>query len=79
MWNQNQTILIHFLEPQPKVVHKSKEMPNTGLHVDKYMDEKGTTNKTRGCVTPWPCDLHYKVPYSKRKLMEIQIFHHAKM
>ncbi len=50
MWNQNQTILIHFLEPQPEVVHKSKEMPNTGLHVEEYMDEKGQTNKTRGVL-----------------------------
>jgi hypothetical protein len=23
-------------------------MPNTGLHVKEYMDEKGKTNKTRG-------------------------------
>jgi hypothetical protein len=27
----------------------------------------------------WPCHLHEKVSYCKRRIMETQIFHHAKI
>jgi hypothetical protein len=35
--------------------------------------------KQKGCVTPWPCHLHEKVSEGKRRIMEIKIFHHAKI
>jgi hypothetical protein len=34
--------------------------------------------KNKGCVTLWPCHLCLKVSYGKRRIMETQIFHHAK-
>jgi hypothetical protein len=48
VWNQNQAILIHFLQTQPEVVHTSKETANTGLHVEEYMDEKAKTKQNKG-------------------------------
>jgi hypothetical protein len=30
-------------------------------------------------LTQWPCHLHEKVSYSKRRIMEIQNFHRAKI
>jgi hypothetical protein len=34
--------------------------------------------KQWGCVTLWPCHLHENISYCKRRIMETQIFHHAK-
>jgi hypothetical protein len=37
------------------------------------------TYETKGCVTLWPCHLHLNVSSGKKTIMEMQIFHHAKM
>jgi hypothetical protein len=39
----------------------------------------GKINKQGGPVTLWPCHLHRKVSSCKRRIMETQIFHHAKI
>jgi hypothetical protein len=33
----------------------------------------------KGCVTMWPCHLYFKIPQGKRRIMKIQLFHHAKI
>ncbi len=35
--------------------------------------------ETKECVTLWPCHLHLNVSSGKKTIMEMQIFHHAKM
>jgi hypothetical protein len=36
--------------------------------------------KNKGCVALWPCHLHFKSIYNgEERIMETQIFHHAKI
>jgi hypothetical protein len=37
------------------------------------------TSLNKGCVTLWPCHLDFKIPLRQKKIMEIQIFHRAKI
>jgi hypothetical protein len=48
----------------------------------KEHNNQDTTNTlvNKAGVTLWPCHLHYKVSYSKKRIiMETQILHHAKI
>jgi hypothetical protein len=51
------------------------------LTIQKPMVSKGMawSHPNKGCVTPWPRHLHLKVSKGKRRMMETQIFHHAKI
>jgi hypothetical protein len=40
---------------------------------------KTKTKQNNGCVTLWPCHLHKKVSEGKRRMMETQMLHHAKI
>jgi hypothetical protein len=61
---------IHRSKLEARIVAKAK-----GLHAHQ---RKNYANK--GYVTLlWPCHLHQKVSQGKRRIMETQIFHHAKM
>jgi hypothetical protein len=45
----------------------------------KAQNQIKTLNKTRGVSHHWPFHLHKKVSSGKRRIMEIQIFQHAKI
>jgi hypothetical protein len=47
------------------------------IPIDDLHDPMGN----KGCVTLWPCHLHSKVSISRQniRMMETQIFHHAKI